>query len=105
MGKKNKHAPDAIPLGDILKVVLKPDRSEGSFELTRIWQLWDRAVGPVIAENARPAGFKGRILLVYANSSPWLQQLQFLKEDIIQKLNDDAGEQLVADIKFKVGTW
>lgn len=105
MKKKNKHAPDAIALGEVLKNVLKPNRSDGNFDLTQIWNVWDRAVGPVIAENARPTGFKGKILLVYANSSPWVHQLQFLKEDIIQKLNNEVGEELVTDITFKVGTW
>lgn len=105
MGKKTKHAPDAISLGDVLKNVLKPGRTDGNFDLTQIWSIWDRAVGPVIGENAHPTGFKGNILLVYANSSAWVHQLQFLKEDIIAKLNNEAGEELVADIRFKVGTW
>ena len=105
MAKKHNHPQDAVTLGDVLKSVLRPGHSRGNFELTQIWSIWDRAVGSVIAENTHPAGFKGNILLVYANSSAWMHQLQFLKEDIIDKLNTEAGEQLVTDIRFKVGTW
>jgi predicted nucleic acid-binding Zn ribbon protein len=86
-------------LNDILKS-LRPDADEG---LVRVWQLWDDAVGRVIAENARPAAFKGKILLVHVASSPWIHQLQFLKKDITAKLNAALGQDLVEDINFKIG--
>jgi len=35
--------------------------------------------------------------------SAWLQQLWFLKKDIIRKVNDSLGEDLVGEIKFKIG--
>ena len=105
MDKKSKPNPDAVLLGDVLQQILKPNRSGASIDLTQIWNIWDDAVGPVISENAHPAGFKGNILLVYVNSSVWVHQLRFLKQDIIQKLNLKLNQELVADITFKVGTW
>ena len=97
--------PDAVHLRDVLQKLLKSGQSGGNFDLTQIWKIWDHAMGPVIAENAHPAGFKGNTLLVYANSSPWVHQLRFLKQDMIQKLNRELGQDLVTDITFKVGTW
>ena len=61
--------------------------------------------GHVIAENAKPAAFKGRVLLVHVNSSPWIHQLQFLKTDMINNINQHLGDQLVDEIKFKIGTF
>jgi predicted nucleic acid-binding Zn ribbon protein len=58
----------------------------------------------VIAQNARPAAFKGRILLVHVTSSTWVHQLQFLKVEMIDKLNDALGKALIDDLKFKIGT-
>ena len=69
----------------------------------KVWELWDRAVGEIIAENARPAAFKGKILLVHVNSSPWLHQLSFLKKDILTRINRELGQDLVDEIKFKIG--
>ena len=57
----------------------------------------------VIAQNAKPAAFKGRILLVHVNSSTWIHQLQFLKKEMIAKLNDTLGKTLIEDLKFKIG--
>ena len=50
-----------------------------------------------------PVAFKGKLLLVHANSSPWLHHLQFLKKEIIVKVNQALGRELVGDIKFKIG--
>jgi len=71
--------------------------------LIRIWEIWDGALeGPVTA-NARPAAFKGDILLVHVSSSPWVHHLHFLKTEIIHRLNHALGKPLVKDIKFKIG--
>ena len=90
-------------IGCILKGVLKTCRSDCDEELSKVWSLWESAVGDVIAKNAKPEAFKGKLLLVLVNSSPWMHQLQFLKKDIINKVNQALGKELVQDIKFKIG--
>ena len=105
MNEKSKYNPDAVLLGDVLQKILKSNRSEANFDLTQIWNVWNDAVGPVISENAPPVAFKGNLLLVYVNSSAWVHQLRFLKQDMIMKLNRKLEQELVADITFKVGTW
>ena len=71
--------------------------------MSAIWDHWDNLVGASIAANARPAVFKGKLLLVHVTSSTWLQQLQFLKTEMIRKINAEFGQTLVEDIKFKIG--
>ncbi|MEE4265576.1 MAG: DUF721 domain-containing protein [Desulfobacteraceae bacterium] len=90
-------------IGGILAGVLKTYRRESDGELIQVWQVWDDIVGGVIAQNARPAAFKGKILLVHVSSSTWVQQLQFLKKEMIAKLNNAFGKALVEDLKFKIG--
>ena len=94
-----------VHISGILKELLKKYRSEPDGELARVWQLWDGIVGEAIAENARPAAFKGSLLLVYVTNSTWVHHLQFLKQDIIEKLNAAVGQKLVEDIKFKIGSF
>lgn len=102
MAKKKKNK-EFVHIGDILNSVFKTCRRDRDEELSKVWNLWDNAVGDVIAKNARPEAFKGRILLVHVNSPPWMHQLQFLKKDIIKKINTALGKDLVQDIKFKIG--
>ena len=90
-------------IGGILADVLKTYRRESDGELVQVWQVWDDIVGDVIAQNARPAAFKGKILLVHVSSSTWVHQLQFLKKEMIVKLNHTLGKALIDDLKFKIG--
>jgi predicted nucleic acid-binding Zn ribbon protein len=90
-------------IGNILADVLKSYRRESDADLVRVWQVWDQIVGDVIAQNARPAAFKGKILLVHVSSSAWIHQFQFLKKEMIEKLNEALGKALIDDLKFKIG--
>jgi len=92
-----------VHIRNVLRNVLHRPAGQSSGDLTRIWELWDTAVGPVIAANTRPSAFKGKLLLVHASSSTWLHQLQFMKEDILRKVNRTLGDGAVEDIKFKIG--
>jgi predicted nucleic acid-binding Zn ribbon protein len=103
MAEKRKKLKQAVPLGNIINTVLANRMQKKDAGLLQVWQHWDAAVGDVIADNARPAAFKGNLLLVHVNSSPWMHQLQFLKKEIIEKVNNALGDDLVADIKFKIG--
>ena len=101
--KNSDKRSDFVHIRSILDDVLKPYRSGPDFELKEVWRLWDEAVGEIIAQNARPAAFKGKLLIVHVSSSTWIHQLQFLKNDMINKLNAAFGKPLVAEIKFKIG--
>jgi predicted nucleic acid-binding Zn ribbon protein len=103
MNTKRKNLKKPLPIGSIIPKVLRSCRLEADEELSQIWDLWDQAVGKAISENTRPAAFKGKLLLVHASSSTWIQQLQFLKKDMIRKVNEALGKSLVEEIKFKIG--
>jgi len=90
-------------IGSILADVLKTYRRESDAELVQVWQVWDDIIGDVIAQNAGPAAFKGKVLLVHVSSSTWVHQLQFLKKEMIAKLNKALGKALIDDLKFKIG--
>ena len=92
-----------VHIGNVIRDMLKNNRLVTDTSLIRVWDVWEETVGEVIAANTRPAAFKGDLLIVNATSSSWLQQLRFLKPEIIQKINHALGELPVKDIKFKIG--
>jgi hypothetical protein len=69
----------------------------------KVWLVWDTAVGKQIADRARPVGFRDGTLTVAVSSAPWMQQLNFLKKGIMEKLNSMLGEGLVTEIYLKAG--
>lgn len=90
-------------LGDVLQEVLQQFRQPADENLLRIWDLWDEAVGAVIAQHARPSAFKGDLLIVQVSNSTWIHHLQFLKPDILHKVNQALGHNQIADLRFKIG--
>ncbi len=101
--KKGKNPEGIVHIGNIINRVLKTYRYESDEDLAQVWSLWDSAVGETISKNTKPSAFKGKLLLVNVASSTWMHQLQFLKKNIIKKINDSLGKRLVEEIKFKIG--
>jgi predicted nucleic acid-binding Zn ribbon protein len=91
------------PLGTILQQAIEAAKIDVDLDAYRIWQQWKDVVGPAIAENTRPEAIKGKLLVVHVSSAPWMQQLQFLKPELIEKLNETIGKEVVGDIRFKIG--
>jgi len=103
MKSKRKKTKKFDSLSDILPNVMKTFRHSPDEQLPQVFEIWNQIVGESVSKNAQPSAFKGRLLLVEVNSSVWMHQLQFLKEDIIRKINETMGEEVVEDIKFKIG--
>ena len=93
-----------IGIKPILEKALKKFDLEIKIKEGKIWEIWDKAVGPVVARNAQPESIRGRVLFVRVSTSAWMQQLQFIKERIIEKLNQSLGKTLVKSISFRLGT-
>ena len=102
MADKKPHA-DFEPIGDIIKATLGKWLNTAGEPITRVWEVWDAAVGETTARNAHPASLKNRLLTVQVASPVWIQQLQFSKKNLIEAINAAAGSPLVADIRFKIG--
>jgi len=93
---------DMAHISSILDTALKEFRVTSDTEMTRIWELWEDAVGEAIAQNAKPGAFKKDVLLVHVSSSVWMQQLRFLKQDLLSRINFALGQELVREIRFKI---
>jgi predicted nucleic acid-binding Zn ribbon protein len=72
-------------------------------EMLKIFDLWVDAVGENISMNAKPAAFKGDLLLVHVSSSAWMHHLYFQKQELIEKINATLGHDRVRELKFKIG--
>lgn len=91
-------------IGDILESALKSFRPSADIGMTRIWDMWSVSVGDTIAREAKPGAFKDGILIVHVSSSVWLQQLTFLKQDMISNINGVLDCEMVKEIRFKIAS-
>jgi predicted nucleic acid-binding Zn ribbon protein len=75
-----------------------------SVRALRIAERWTEAVGEAIALHGRPTALRGEVLEVTVDSSPWCQQLQLRRPEILAALRETLGEEAPADVWFRVGT-
>ena len=54
-----------------------------------VWPIWNEIVGATIARNAQPEKIRNGTLFVKVASPTWMQELQYMKEMISEKLNQN----------------
>ncbi|NPV53138.1 MAG: DUF721 domain-containing protein [Firmicutes bacterium] len=94
-----------VKIGSVLERSLKQLGVSNRVKEKQAVQVWFDEVGPEIARAARPVDSREGILFVAVRTSAWAQQLAFLKEDLLVKLNRRLGRRVIRDIKFRVGPW
>ena len=89
---------------DVLGDVLKRVDPEQQMRVYSIWNFWNDEVGDLVARRAQPSRFRNGILFVTVATQSWMQELQYMKEKIRERLNTRLGAELVRDIFFVSGT-
>ncbi len=91
----------AEKVGSLLKQLLgQPGLGE---QLTRhqAWLIWDQLVGKQIAAHARPLKLRKGVLEVQVDHPVWMQQLQLLKPQILQKITAQIPNAGITDIYLR----
>ena len=87
----------------ILEKTLKNLEIDVPLKTYSILGAWDEIVGESVAEHSQPRSIRNRILFIDVTHPTWMQQLQFLKPTLLEKVNAFLSEPLIQDIRFKVG--
>ncbi|MDP9129983.1 MAG: DUF721 domain-containing protein [Candidatus Binatota bacterium] len=95
--------PQIERLGELLNTSLKRLDLDSRLADYGVWTIWNQAVGSAIARNAQPEKIRNGTLIVKVSSPVWMQQLQFMKEMIAAKLNEQLKNNVVKNIFFMVG--
>jgi len=68
-----------------------------------VWNVWAEVVGPLLASRTEPLRIEDGKLFVRVANSTWMQELQFLKDEIRHRLNHRLGAQIVREIFLVMG--
>ena len=90
-------------LGQVLQKSLQRLELSTRLDEYRVWPIWNDVVGPTIARNAQPEKIRNGTLFIKVTSPVWMQQLQYMKEMIAERLNQRLKTNLVRNIFFVVG--
>lgn len=70
------------------------------FARWKLWAQWEKVVGPTVAEQTEPVGLSRGVLYLWVKSSTWMQQMHFLKAQILESIQKKAGVNCIQDIQF-----
>ena len=90
-------------LGQVLDKSLKRMEISTRLDEYAVWPIWNDIVGMTIARNAQPEKIRNGTLFVKVTSPVWMQQLQYMKEMIAERLNQRLKTDVVKNIFFVVG--
>ena len=101
--RRKKQKAQLLPIGEVLFSILKRKGMTSKIEENALLKIWPKAVGPQIASKTKPDCLRGGTLFVKTVSSVWVQQLHFIKGEILDKLNQLSGKSAIKGIRFSVG--
>ena len=93
-----------VKIGPVLENSIKRLGLDKGIKKWKVLDVWESAVGKPIADVTRPGYMKGKTLFVFVTDSIWLQELKFLEERIIEKINHQIGDRVIDTIYFKMET-
>jgi len=101
-GKAPKE-PSRLKISSILSSSLPSIRLDIRLLEYTLKKTWTECVGAAISKRSMPIRLIGTTLWCVVSSAPWMAELNFHKQSIIEKLNDALGEGSVTEIIFRPG--
>src|SRR3989304_1549610 len=94
---------EPVKIGNILSVFWRNNTPNAMANWFRIISIWPKIAGINIAKRARPLKIAGKTLYLTVETSAWMEELKYIKEDIIKKTNNELQYTAVEDIIFRLG--
>jgi len=88
------------PLASILPGLM---RDLGLEERATGWRAvseWPAVAGERVARHSRATGFRDGVLTVEVEGSAWMHELSFLSRELVRRVNDHLGAEVVREVKF-----
>ena len=88
-------------LGDALRKFLDNSRIKGSIQALQIEEVWEQIMGKTIARYTDKIQIHGSTLYINTSVAPLRQELLYQKDNIIQRVNEALGEQVIKEVVIK----
>ncbi|WP_407691314.1 DciA family protein [Saccharopolyspora mangrovi] len=92
---------DPQPLGRLAARIAKDHGWTEHLSGGQVFARWNSLVGEEIAEHTKPVQLKDGELTVQAQSTAWATQLRLLQRQILKRISDGVGRDVVKRIKVQ----
>jgi predicted nucleic acid-binding Zn ribbon protein len=88
------------PIGSLIQQFIDKNRLSGPLQEIRLINSWPEVVGKAIARHTEELFIKERTLFIRINSPVVRRELGLLKQQIIDRLNEKAGIEIIHSIRI-----
>ena len=88
-------------IANVIKDYLKEAQIDGKLKEVQVVNSWEELVGKVIARRTNRIYIKNGKLYLHMNSSIVKNELLMHREGIIERINTNAGEEIVKEIVLR----
>ena len=82
------------------KVLKNCNVTAADVEAYKVFGIWEKLVGPRLAEHSKPIKVIERKLYVEVDDPLWLAQVKFLKTEMLSKIDSTVKKGTIKDIRF-----
>jgi predicted nucleic acid-binding Zn ribbon protein len=68
-----------------------------------VQQVWEQAVGVVIAGVSRPTAEREGVLTITCTDAVWAAELDLMSSELVERLNKTLGEELMHKLRCRTG--
>jgi hypothetical protein len=83
---------DYQSIGDIVPKTFANHGMQRDFYQWKVFSIWNATIGKPIAQFAQPTKLFRGTLTVAVKNSTWMQELQFMKQEMIDRLNREISK-------------
>jgi len=92
----------SINFGEIARVFQRQGLLK-QFEEQEPLLIWHHVIGPNMSKMTNPLRVREEILYVQVQNNVVAQQLELLKDKVLEKLNDALSTTRIRDLRFRIG--
>ena len=90
-----------IKLGDAISQIFKEEKLDEKYSIFAIRNGWEGIVGKTVAKHTTQINYLNGLLYVSIDSAVVRNELSYVKDDIMQKVNKFVGKRLVRELILK----
>lgn len=90
-------------MGTAVEKTMKGLGLESRFNEDQVFDAWNDLVDNFVASNARPVALQRKVLIIQVLHSTVFYELERMKGQILQRMQDRFGENNIRDVRFRLG--
>lgn len=85
-------------IGDALKGFIRKSNLKNGIRAVQIEEVWEKLMGKTIAKYTEKVQIINKKLFIHTNIGPLKNELQFQKPQIIARVNELFGEEVITEV-------